>query len=326
MIPVHIIASCTERKKLPSPSRLQLRSVPGRSTEARAATWCRRLMDHTGLSLPARDLYAGDHWAIARELPIVAEAAGLVGKLWVASAGYGLFPASAAVHAYSATFSRGAPDSVLRSREDARLDRICLRTWWSAINSVPGPDRAAARFVRTLAEQSPNARILIVASANYVAAMEDDLVAASLLLKSPTWLVVVSGRSSIADGLLARNWVTAEAVLLDKLGGARGSLHARVARKILEEAKRWPIDADVLRDRFARLVRRSPTLVRYDREALNDKDVCGFIAHALKRDAAATHTRLLRTLRSSGRACEQKRFRQLYFQVKEERETCVNRA
>lgn len=294
--------------------------------ETRATAWCRRLMDHAGMRLPAQDLYAGDHWAIARDLPVVAESAGLVGKLWVASAGYGLFPAQAEVHAYSATFSRGAPDSVCRPGVDAGVDGEGLQTWWSTINRVQGPGGAAARSLRALAEQSPNARILVVASANYVAAMEDDLVAASLRLKSPARLVVVSGRSSIAAGPLGRNWVTAEAVLLDDLGGARGSLHARVARKILEESKRWPVDADVLRDRFARLVRKSRDLVRYDREPQTDENVCRFIARALTRDATITHTRLLRDLRSSGRACEQKRFRQLYFQVKEEQGTCVKRA
>ena len=299
-----------------------LRNVRERSTETRAAIWFRRLTDYSGTQIPARDLYAGDHWAIARELPTVAESAGIVGKLWVASAGYGLFPAHAAVHSYSATFSPGVPDSVCRPGVDIGVCRDVLRTWWSAINRVRGPG-GAVRSVSTLAEQAPNARILVVASASYVAAMEDDLVGASLRLKSPARLVIVSGRSIIAAGRLKRNWVTAEAVLLDGLGGGRGSLHARVARKILAEANRWPVDADVLRDRFARLVRKSPDLVRYDRESLSDENVRRFIARALARDAASTHTRLLRDLRNGGHACEQKRFRQLYFKVQEERGICV---
>jgi hypothetical protein len=320
---VHIIASCTERKRLPVPKRLRLRNVRARSVDARAAAWWAQLQEFDGTKVSALDLYAGDHWAIVRDLPRVAERSNLAAQVWVASAGYGLFPACAEVQAYSATFSPGNPDSVFLP---GALKDTQAGAWWQAINSETGPDPVAPRSVAALAEASPKAWIVVVASANYVAAMKDDLVATRKRLASRGRLIVVSGRSSLSDGDLAEHWIPTEAVLLSTVGGARGSLHARVARKILEEATKWKLDAPTLRERYARLISRAPDLERYDRESMTDNAVTRYIARAISRDPGMTHTRLLRELRASGRACEQKRFRQLYFHVKEGRGTWVERA
>jgi hypothetical protein len=320
---VHIIASCTERKRLPVPKRLRLRHIRSRSIEARAATWWAQLQEYSGAKVPALDLYAGDHWAIVRDLPRVAERSNLVARVWVASAGYGLFPACAAVQAYSATFSPDSLDSVFLP---GALNRTQASAWWQAINSESGPDPTAPRSVATLAAGSPKASIVVVASANYIAAMKDDLVATRKRLESPGRLIVVSGRSSLSGGDLAEHWIPSEAVLLASVGGARGSLHARVARKILEEAPKWELDARTLRERYARLISRAPDLERHNREPMTDSAVGRYITRAIAQDQSVPHTRLLRQLRASGRACEQKRFRRLYFQVMEERGTWVERA
>src|SRR5262245_57877343 len=109
---VLILASCSSRKRLPVPPGLRLGGVRGRDVRERAGHWWQRLMDHRSERLPATDLYAGGHWSVVRRLPTVARARGLEPALWVISAGYGLVPATAWLHAYSATFTPGDPDSV----------------------------------------------------------------------------------------------------------------------------------------------------------------------------------------------------------------------
>lgn len=57
-----------------------------------------------------------------------------------------------------------------------------------------------------------------------------------------------------------------------------------------------------------------------DRERHGDDDVRAFIIKALDENPKMGWTKLLREWRNSGHACEQKRFRGLYQDVKAERE------
>src|SRR5438445_13309175 len=112
---VLILASCTERKRLPAPRALRLRNVRHRIAGERAARWWQQLMHEQTETLPATDLYAGGHWSVVRRLPEVARTRGLHPSLWVISAGYGLVAANARLRPYSATFAPGHPDSVSRN-------------------------------------------------------------------------------------------------------------------------------------------------------------------------------------------------------------------
>src|SRR5262245_11141361 len=89
---IHVIASCTDRKRLPVPLELRLREISGVRPQIRAERWWRRLSTHESRNIVATDLYGGDHWSVARSLPAVAVANGRSAQLWVASAGYGLVP------------------------------------------------------------------------------------------------------------------------------------------------------------------------------------------------------------------------------------------
>jgi len=49
---------------------------------------------------------------------------------------------------------------------------------------------------------------------------------------------------------------------------------------------------------------------------MEDEDVKAFVKAELAADASASCAVLLRTLRDGGRACEQARFKQIYWQTK----------
>jgi hypothetical protein len=50
----------------------------------------------------------------------------------------------------------------------------------------------------------------------------------------------------------------------------------------------------------------------HQRERADDDQVRAFIRNAIRKQQDLSHTRLLREFRASGRACEQKRFRDLF--------------
>lgn len=314
MTTVHIVASCTERKRLPV--SLSLRSVPDRKPVERAHLWWNRLCAIPGRTASASDLYSGDHWAVVRTLPQEAISAGFRSLLWVASAGYGLVPAAALLHPYSATFATGSPDSVARSATSASARNAFAQSWWETMSGFRGPDAYRPRSIAAIAKDDPKARILVVASADYIAAMEKDLLSAIERLASRESLVVVTGRDRLASQHLLPWVVPSDARLQAAVGGARTSLHARVARKILQEVHRWDLDATTLRTRFEALLDRSPAPETYDRERMTDAAVAAFIRRAVHVEPAVSCTALLRRLRREGHACEQGRFKRMYHACK----------
>lgn len=159
--------------------------------------------------------------------------------------------------------------------------------------------------------------MLVVASADYLVAALPDLKRAALLLGSPDKLLIVSARARRLDPSLADSIVPCNARLHHLVGGAAHSLNARVARKILEDAKRSGLDVQTTRRRFQRLVRQLPAQSRYDeREPMTDDQVRDFI----RKEVAALSkppgwTPLLKKFRNDGQKCEQTRFRRLYEEV-----------
>jgi hypothetical protein len=145
--------------------------------------------------------------------------------------------------------------------------------------------------------------------------MADDLTGARAKLADPQHLIVISSRNGSLPECLASHLVPSEAPLSGVLGGARGSLHARTARRILQEAATVPLYANILVPRYARLVSEVESATTPVRLKLTDDDVRKFILEAITKNGDLACTAALRRLRSSGQACEQRRFTGLYAEV-----------
>ena len=109
---VHVIVTCANRMSRPIPEHLQLGQVPGGTEAERARGWIARLAEADSVPLvPAVELYAGEHWSVARRFPLMSLPGEEV-RLWACSAGYGLIPAQAPVVPHHATLTPGQADSV----------------------------------------------------------------------------------------------------------------------------------------------------------------------------------------------------------------------
>jgi hypothetical protein len=314
---LHIIASCTDRKRVAVPIELRLRSVPLKAIPDRAKAWWLRLSRHPGQVFPAADLYAGGHWAVVRTLPEVGRRAGYNVRLWVISAGYGLVKSSALLHPYSATFAGTHPDTVATSTANGQPRKNALQKWWDALSAFPGPDTTEPRALSGLVQRSRNAHFLIVASRDYLAAIESDLLTATELIADPNKLIIITSRSEVGNEHLSHNLVPTNARLQARLGGARGSLSARIALMILQNADAWGLSADVVVRRLRNLIVRSPELPKLERERVDDDQVRDFIRKGLKQHPQSSCSSLLRSLRDSELACEQSRFKKIYWEVRE---------
>ena len=63
------------------------------------------------------------------------------------------------------------------------------------------------------------------------------------------------------------------------------------------------------------MLEEQPELVKYERTTMSDEEVMEYIAGELSSHPKLKASPLLRNLRDSGRACEQKRFGRLYKRV-----------
>lgn len=306
---VHILVTCANRKTVPPAPALTARTVPSGSVRARAAEWTSRVRRADGTAVPAETLYAGDHWHVARSLLALAEEKNLTVRLWVCSAGYGLFPADSRIRSYAATFAPNLEDSVCLG-ETAAADSAA---WWASLARWPGPAPGTPRSVASIANEHPNSGILIAASPSYLAAMCEDITAAASGLRSADQLAIFSAGGTDCSAL-APHLVPCSARLQPRLGGALGSLNVRCLRHALANPE-GGLGVSALRGRFERLIRRQPVQERVARRPLDDDQVRAFIRKELSSAPAARPTALLRKLRASGRACEHSRFVSLFRSV-----------
>jgi len=299
---LHVLVTCTHRKRVDAPPRLCLSSIRVKDAQARGREWVDRLRVEPAPVVPASDLYAGDHWRVA--LSLLAQSYPV--QLWVASAGYGLVRLAQPLKPYSATFSPG-PDSVLVHGRKEQRDAE-LREWWDTITKA-NFGHGRPRTLRELAASDPGAILLVALSEPYMRALRDDLVAVRTKLHGNGKLFIVSAGTKHCPGL-DENLLPVDANLQIAVGGPRVSLNVRIARHLVNTSAthRWASSA--ITESLSEI--RSASKRSQSRSRLTDAKVIAFIKRAARQDDHASRSDLLHRLRTQGFACEQERFASLF--------------
>jgi hypothetical protein len=281
------------------PNALRLRRVTGVRTSTRLRAWTERLTASSEPVTQAIDLYAGEHWDVARRLTS-ASSANLTVELWISSAGYGLIPSNAPIRPYAATFTAGSADSVPDGADSAAA-------WWDALSDWVGPS-PGLRSITDLVTADPESRVLLTLSATYLKACRKDVVRAVGRTHHNGQLSIISAGTK-DDPQLAPYLLPSDARLQTAFGGTRQALNVRAAEHLLAAGV---TDHDEMSETLAKLLVDQPSIAHYERRPATDAEVRAFIQDRLKTDPSATHTRLLREFRDDDRACEQGRFAALF--------------
>jgi hypothetical protein len=296
---LHIVTSCTDRKLQAVPDDLRLREIEESRLGHRMRYWTRRLMQTQESPVPVRQLYGGEHWTEFLKL-IDSPPSGCTIQGWVISAGYGLLPVDGAVSPYAATFTRQSPDSVrppsaVWSESD----------WWTTLADWPGPCGAPRRL-----SQLTDAPVLIAASDTYLRSVQPDLVR---LLEStqPGRNTVFSSR---APAFLSarKEFVGYDSRLQGLFGGSKIGLNIRALAHALSQAPSGRTED--MRHVIAEAMASLPEPEYPIREAAPDDEVRAFIRSAIAESQSVRPTPLLRRWRAKSRACEQGRFRTLFWE------------
>lgn len=336
---IHIIAGCTSRKRIPPTKELGLIS-PRVNLEKRAADWWKNLNTYSSEDsdndakfqknygkIKASDLYIGSYWSSIRQLSSKASVSNFVTDLWIISAGYGLISSSDDIYSYSATFTPGDKNSVMNGAGDVKKRAETLRKWWGLISDFQLPQNSNPRKLSQLFRENSEDYFLIVASANYLTAVETDLLEGVKSLSSPENLVIITSKS-FSNENLQKNIVAADARLQCSGDcaencqkhlvprGIRGAISAALAIKVIERVKENGFNAPNIKEFIQDGIEKSPPLINPERTRVDDAQIRKFISQELDKFPSASCTSLLLKLRSDGLACEQKRFREIYQPIK----------
>lgn len=307
-----VIVTCTKDKRVAVPESCKLRNIPGDSLSEKIRTWESVTKQFWSDSIRVKDLYAGDHWTTVKAF----NSKYFNLDVWVCSAGLGLIHTDDYVVPYAATFSPSHPDFV--AAKLTALDRTtAVSHWWNATQKLwKSRFRDRPRSIKDLMNKYPERSILIVASDNYMRAITEDVRDGLGNLIDTNQLTIVSAGSKSLKGF-EQNLVPCDGRLQAVVGGAMRSLNTRVAAQIIRDSK-VPPTASSLRTRYQKILDQQKPVERYTRQPLSDHEVKNFIRKQLRANPKQSHSPLLRLLRSSNLACEQKRFASLHKQVWEE--------
>jgi hypothetical protein len=303
---VTVVIGCTDRKSVAA--QIRLREIQGIvDPEERLSAWLAKVRSSSSEKVAAKELYQGDSWRVLFR-PAYAQQFNYRCSLAIASAGYGLIDPEERLVSYSATFSVGKPDSIKPLKSPSSY----TREWWNGLIRRREADGKGVTSIWRLSRENPESIQLLVLSASYLRAMEDDITQARDALSRPDLLMIVSAGCSDSSPL-KDNLIPCDARLCSRFRGVRGSLNHRIARYILSGDAKVPLILGELRTHFSNLLASQPPIVGYDRKPLSDYELGQWIKRLIERNPKVSYTSGLRILRHSGFACEQERFRNQFL-------------
>ena len=296
---------------------MAMRSIDACDIDSAFAEWSSRLEQCTSEPLPARRLYAGDHWSVVQALEDVSAASQLDPAIWVCSAGYGLIGIDTPIKSYSATFSSSHPDTVCRWTRHPDISPKDGSSWWECQQTWGGPDPSMPRSVADIAAGDSRSPMLVVASKGYMGAIGGDVQRAAERLTDPDLLSIISTGTKVLPHL-QNNLIPSNSSLQQTVGGSLLSLNVRLAKTLLSGIRPEELRASLLGAKSSRLVSEAGPLSRYPRERMADEAVKKYIKNSLKEDPGISLSSLLRRLRNEGKACRQERFSHWFKSIRAE--------
>lgn len=297
------VSTCTFRKTVkPNPACL-MGMVEGADLSTRFRNWALNIESCQAPLCRPLSLYSGGSWTAVRK--IIEASSGI--RPWVVSAGHGLISVDQIVCSYGATFAAGEVDSILVGKSDSNA----LREWWHLLCEWRKKLGAEISSITEIALRYPNEPIVAALSADYLKATLDDLVQARCALADPDLLILISAGTK-PKGPLANNLVPADARFEHLFGKSRLVLNNKIAALVLREFKPEQMRAQQVTGHLEKMIRDLPPSSYPSRTRATDAEVRRFLEAKVSTTANPSYTALLKEYRALGRACEQRRFRDLF--------------
>lgn len=294
-----VVTNCSATKRAAAEEPIRLRQWEG--SAAHRFRWWRHAVERSSNPIKAMDRYEGRSWKT-----IASATAVLPGEtqLWVVSAGLGLLRAEHEIPDYSATFAPNEPDSVGASLAERK-------EWWARLVAWRRENDGVGSLA-DLASSNPQLVFLVVLSTAYYSVLRDELIdTKNFLSASDNLLIISAGKGNDPD--LGGNLLPITGKFEHLVGGVRSSLNAEMLSFIIKNYISKGMEIGEIHKEISKIADDLPWAKTFSRRSLLDADVEKFIRKNLKRDGELSASKLLRSLRDQGMACEEKRFRHIYW-------------
>jgi hypothetical protein len=309
---VALVSSCTHRKKLAPSQELLARTLPESSLLALAQEWTRRL-SLADKKIPARDLYAGRAFT-----EVLAAKDASNADLYVISAGLGLLEVSQHVPAYSLTVVGADEDNVLSKVSG---ERVKPKQWWAALSSALGRERP----LTSLIEESKDHLFVFALPSTYLDLVAEDIAGVTANAAKRIRIVGLPSLAKAIPKSLASNLIAYDERLEatnSGMAGTRSDFPQRAARHFVTSVLSSPNSATDSAQSHA--VRASEFLAGFERPQIPSRerhsdDMLKNVIRGMWPETQGRVTNGLRLLRRGrGIACEQSRFKRLFWEVASE--------
>ncbi len=304
---LHVVLSCTARKRAPEPGFPRLRNVGWAPVADRVQRWA-ALVSAAPCRCVAADLYAGEYWqagmGLAARCALDART-----RVSVVSAGLGLVGLHDEVPHYGATFAAGHPDSVLNALDSGTNHQV-RQHWWDGLTRSGVLGRHHPRRLADLAEHGSDASVMVCIGRSYLEAVAADLADLVKRLGDPERVMIFAAGTPLAG--LEECWVPAPGRLRLALGGSLSSTSVRAAMAVLAEGSPLPPNVHSARSILGTLAARAGELPSFDRRRQCDDVIVEWILDHLEEAPNTNKSAALRRFRDCGNACEQARFGRLF--------------
>jgi hypothetical protein len=323
---LNLIITCVSQKRSKKEHSILDPDIKTGSIENVFDQWQSVLSKSALKPMKALELYKGNLWNAYRDAWGIINNRIEDSKLWILSAGYGLINANEKIIPYNITFQdprNGVPSILAKIKNAAETDsrRGILQKWWELLSK--SNNRNPASLMELIAKSGSDEYFLLVLGKDYLEAAFRDLKESIKKAKDPQKILVIS--NNVNDPLakrLGKNWLFADGRFVNLPRSNNTLVNAKIAKEILwhmfneQQGLSWWSSANF--NKFLKF--RSSTLPEPKkpiRKPSTDKEVKTFVKNALK-DKEVSFSRLHRSYRDSGRACEYGRFKSLYHEVKNE--------
>jgi len=306
---VNLVVTCTARKTVRVPEFLMMRSLRRDRLDRRFSQWNQRLQSQTHGREMAADLYCGNTWSVIREIAADKKLPCNL-RIWVISAGHGLVAIDEDLVPYAATFTPHDEDSVI----PPELASHSVAEWWDLLVINRRQAGATVASIADIARLHPRTPLVAAISNEYLKAVAHDLEATRAALADDDRLIIIAAGAK-KSGPLGANFLPCDSRFEHHYGRSRMALNARILRSLVKNFPAKDIRANHLSSHFAKLLVRLPKAGYPLRRPSEDETVRSFIRREISNNAKGTYTALLRRYRTTGRACEQKRFRGFFREV-----------
>lgn len=299
---INIISACTNSKKHIPIEALKIETFnPDMSLDNVIQIWNNTINKKAGPVFKAKELYKGGAWQASLDTNTTLSTKYKT-DLYVASAGYGLIHAETEICSYDSTFSSSTINSITKFVKGS--SKTANIKWWNAINSFP---------ISSFPEES---YFFIVLPRNYLFATQDMI--KNLIDKfNKNVFIFVANKHSVPS-CMEQNIIKFDSRFNNFKTGILSNMLQRAVLWISNEIveNNLSLSHSELQNHIEQEMQKHKSFVMPIREKLTEKEIREKIKNMILNDHIPSATKGLKLFRSNGYACEQKRFGQLFKEVK----------